>query len=288
MKPPTQSTPAPNIPEDRVLPETRIILALLVPFLILAFLILYFIPGETAQRFSWEIKPAVTAALMGSGYLGGAYLFLQAVFKPVWHRVAAGFPPVTIFATSMLVITILHWSRFDIRHLPFQLWLILYIVAPILVPVLWLRNRSQDPKIPLSGEKLVPSGIRSTLSLVGAALGISALAGFTSPEILMRIWPWTLTIISGRVIAGWMLLLAAGSLTLSRESRWSAWRVPLESMILWIALFLLGALVHRADMLNGNFVNWFTLMFALGLAGILWVYFYMTTLYSNDVLPSLS
>jgi hypothetical protein len=240
-----------NPPGDRVLPETRIILGLLIPFLVLAFLILYLVPGETAQRFSWEIKPAVTAALMGSGYLGGAYLFLQAVLKPAWHRVASGLPPVFVFATSMLLITILHWERFDINHFPFQLWLVLYIAAPILVPILYLRNRSQDQAAPTVGERIVPAGIRISLALVAVVLAAFAVVGFISPEILIRTWPWTLTALTARVICGWLLLLAAGGLTLARELRWSAWRVPLESMILWFVLFLVGAFIHRADMLDG-------------------------------------
>jgi hypothetical protein len=265
-------------PGDRVLPETRIILGLLIPFLVLAFLILYLVPGETAQRFSWEIKPAVTAALMGSGYLGGAYLFLQAVLKPAWHRVASGLPPVFVFATSMLLITILHWERFDLNHFPFQLWLVLYIAAPILVPILYLRNRSQDLTAPTGAERIVPAGIRISLALVAVVLAAFAVVGFISPEILIRTWPWTLTALTARVICGWLLLLAAGGLTLARELRWSAWRVPLESMILWFVLFLVGAFIHRADMLDGVFLNWFVIMFMLGVAGMLWVYFYMTAL----------
>lgn len=277
MQQPIPTTPPQIILQDRVLPETRIILALLVPFLVLAFLILYFVPGETALRFSWEIKPTLTALFMGSGYLGGAYLFLQAVFRPVWHRVAAGFPAVTAFATSMLVITILHWGRFDLSHLPFQLWLMLYILAPILVPVLYLRNRSQDPKISLTVEKIVPAGIRSALGTIGTLLGVAALVGFVSPGFLISVWPWTLTALTGRVIAGWLLLLAVGGMTLARESRWGAWKVPFESMILWFVLFLGGAFFHRIEMLNTVYFNWFVIMLAMGLAGMLWIYFYMST-----------
>jgi hypothetical protein len=82
---------------------------------------------------------------MGAGYLGGSYLFLRALVGRRWHRVAAGFPAIAGFTVAMLLATILHWSRFDFSRLPAQLWLILYVVTPILVLWMWLRNRPADP-----------------------------------------------------------------------------------------------------------------------------------------------
>jgi hypothetical protein len=63
--------------DNRVLPQTRWVAALVIPFLVLAFVILFFVPNQTGQRFAWEIKPPMTAAFMGTGYLGGAYFFAR-------------------------------------------------------------------------------------------------------------------------------------------------------------------------------------------------------------------
>ena len=77
-----------TIQDDRILPATRLTAALVVPVLILAFLILYFFPETSGERFAWQIKPDMTAAFMGAGYLGGSWLFLHAVFGRRRHLAA--------------------------------------------------------------------------------------------------------------------------------------------------------------------------------------------------------
>ena len=121
-----------NLPvkDDRILPLTRIILILVVPFLLLAFVILYLFPETSGERFAWEIKPNMTAVLIGSGYLSGAYQFVFTIFGKRWHRIAAAFLPVTTFTIAMLLATFLHWDRFDIGHFPFQVWLAIYLSPP--------------------------------------------------------------------------------------------------------------------------------------------------------------
>lgn len=52
-------------PDDRIFPITRIIAAVVVPFLLLAFLILFFFPGDSGQRFAWEIRPQYDSRLHG-------------------------------------------------------------------------------------------------------------------------------------------------------------------------------------------------------------------------------
>jgi hypothetical protein len=131
----------PFVQDDRILLQTRLVLIVVVPFLLLAFLILYFFPDLSGERFAWGIKPHMTALFIGSGYLGGAYMFIFAIFGKRWHRIKAAFPPVTTFTVAMMLATVIHWDRFDLHHFPFQLWLFLYIVTPFIVPYLWIKNR---------------------------------------------------------------------------------------------------------------------------------------------------
>ncbi len=99
-------------------------------FLVAAFIVLYFLPDESGQRFAWQINPAMTAAWMGAGYLGGAYFFVRVLLGKRWHRILPGFRALTAFTWAMLVATPLHWSRFDLGHRLFQIWLVLYVVTP--------------------------------------------------------------------------------------------------------------------------------------------------------------
>ena len=56
--------------DDRVLPLTRGIAAAIVPFLVVAFAVLYPWPGDTDRLFAWHIRPTMTAMVLGSAYLG--------------------------------------------------------------------------------------------------------------------------------------------------------------------------------------------------------------------------
>jgi hypothetical protein len=219
---------------------TRVIAACVVPFLVLAFAVLYLRPDLSGERFAWKIQPTFTAYWMGTGYLGGAWFFASVVRAKRWHEVALGLPPVCAFVWVMLAVTVLHWERFDVHHLPFQLWLILYVVTPLLIPALWLVNRRHDPVVPDAGAPIVGPRVRVVMALIGSALVAAALWIFVSPQAAIGIWAWKLTPLTARVMAGWLSLSGVGGLVLASEPRWSAWRVLLQSMMVWLALLTLG------------------------------------------------
>jgi len=252
------------------LPVTRWVAALVIPFLILAFLILVFLPDETGTRFAWPIKPPLTAALMGTGYLGGAYFFARVLTAKKWHQVTNGFLAVTAFTWSMLLATILHWDRFSHGRLGFQLWLILYVVTPFLVPWLWLRNRSTDPRMPEPGELLVPLAVRWLTAAIGALFTAVAVVSMAFPSLTISIWPWQLSSLTARIVGGWMALMGVGCLVIARDPRWSAWKFLVESIILWQALFLVTILVNRADF--SHLLNWYLLLTTAGVFGTLAIY----------------
>jgi hypothetical protein len=226
--------------DDRVLPVTRIVAACVVPFLVLAFAVLYFRPDLSGERFAWKIQPTFTAFWIGTGYLGGAWYFASVVRAKRWHEVSLGLPPVCAFVWVMLAATVLHWERFDVHHLPFQLWLILYVVTPLLIPGLWFANRRRDPIQPDAGAAIVPSRVRTAMAWIGGMLVAVALWMFMFPQAAIGVWAWKLTPLTARVMAGWFSLSGVGGLVLANEPRWSAWRVLLQSMMVWLALLTLG------------------------------------------------
>jgi hypothetical protein len=252
---------------DRIYPVTRLVAAIVVPVLVLAFAILYFMPGQSGERFAWAIQPDLMAMFMGAGYIGGAYLFLRVALGGRWHRVAPGFLPVTAFTISMLLATILHWERFELGHFPFILWLILYVVTPFLIPFLWWWNRHEDPGTPEPGDKVVPAAARYGLMAAGAIIGLFALLGILAPTTLIDLWVWPLTPLLARVLGGWFALLAVGGLTIGRETRWSAWQIGLTSIFVWHLLVLIAAVVRAGDF-KSSVVNWYTILLVLGLVGM--------------------
>jgi hypothetical protein len=262
--------------DGSIQPVTRIVAVVVIPFLVLAFLILYFFPERSADRFAWNIRPDIMGVYIGAGYLGGSYLFLRTALGGRWSRVAVGFPAVSAFTLAMLIATILHWDRFDIHHFPFQLWLILYVITPVLVPVLWWRQRHSDDGSPEPGDKVVPVAVRRGVLLLGIGIVVVAVAGFFVPSLIIGFWPWSLSPLMARILSGWGFLLGVGNIFVSRDTRWSFWRVGVESIVIWHVLFLLGTVFYSGDFTTGSWLNWYTVSLTIALLLVAWFYVSIT------------
>ncbi|MEJ2413294.1 MAG: hypothetical protein P8Y34_09945 [Anaerolineales bacterium] len=251
------NSPGVQAVRDRILPITRIVAVIVVPFLWLAFLILYFFPDSSGERFAWGISPHLTAMYIGAGYLGGSWLFLNVIFGKRWHRVAVGFLPITAFTWLMMIATFLHWDRFAAGNLGFILWVILYVITPFLVPLLWFLNRKTDAGAPEADDLAIPRAAALIFRIAGVGALLFVVVGFIYPEFVITVWPWTLSPLTARVMCGWVALLGVGMLTLSTESRWSGWKVALESIMIWHLLVVVAIFLNTADF-KASLANWYT------------------------------
>jgi hypothetical protein len=254
------------IRDDRVLPVTRILAALIVPVLVAAFLILYLAPSHTGDRFAWPVRPPMTAMMLGATYLGGAYFFTRVVFAGRWHLVGRGFLPVTAFASILGLSTILHWDRFSHGRLPFQLWAILYFTLPFVLPAVWARNRATDPGISMPGGDLLPQGVRMAFVALGVMLSGAALLLFLLPALMIPTWAWPLTPLTARIMSAMFALPGLVSLGLAVDRRRSSSRILMEAQAVAIVLILIAAVRARGE------VNWLQpagLVFLGGLAAVL-------------------
>ncbi len=226
---------------------TRWVAVALLPFLVLAWIILYLFPAHTADWFAWPIQPAMTAMLMGAGYLSGAYFFTRVATVRAWRPVAAGFLPVALFAALMALTTLLHWPRFSHDHLAFIAWAGLYFITPLLVFVLWLLNHRLNRAGQASSGRVVPRIVRFWLGGIGLLLMVAGLYFYVNPVEMIAIWPWEITPLTARSLLGFFILPAASELALAFKSQWNAYRIVLEGQILALALILLGVLRAWTD-----------------------------------------
>jgi hypothetical protein len=240
--------------DDRVLPLTRGLAMAIVPFLVVAFAVLYPWPGDTDRLFAWPIRPSLTAMALGSAYLGGAYYFVRVALAARWHTVKAGLPPVALFATLLGVATVVHWDRFAHRHVAFWLWTLLYFTTPVLIAVAWWRNRRRDPA-PLPGDRLLPAPLVAGLVLVGAVALLTGLALFLAPARMAHVWPWSLTPLTGRV-TGAIFCLGGAGIGALWERRWSAAAIPLQVAALMLALLVLAGIRAHGELLRDRPLTW--------------------------------
>ncbi|MEO5680181.1 MAG: hypothetical protein ABIS47_10990 [Acidimicrobiales bacterium] len=250
--------------DDRVLPATLALSLAIIPFLLVAWVVLYLFPDDTERLFAWPVKPRMSPMVLGSVYLGGAYFFLRAARASQWHQVKAGFVPVGTFASLMGVATVIHWDRFTHDHLAFWLWAGLYFTTPFLVFGVWAANRGHDSPV-TDDDLLLPRGARLGLAGAGAlALGTSTLL-FLAPDRLRASWPWMLTPLTARVM-GAIFALGIGGFIVARDGRWSATRVMLEVQGVMLGLILLAGIRSHADL---NLAKPLTITLVLGLGATL-------------------
>jgi peptidoglycan/LPS O-acetylase OafA/YrhL len=250
--------------DDHVLLTTRVAAAGVVFILALAVLALYLFPDFTDQNFAWTIKPRMMAMAIGAGYLMGAYFFARVLTSSRWHYVAGGFLPITSFTIGMALATILHWDRFHQNDYHALLWAIVYAITPFLVPFIWWRNQRADPQVPEANDLIVPQMVRMAALVVGIVITLVGVLVFLQPQLAINVWPWTLTPLTARVLAGWMMLPAVGGFYLMRESRWSGWRVLLETATVGALFFLIAMIVAWSDWSQTNPLTWVIALIIVG------------------------
>jgi hypothetical protein len=247
-----------------VLPATRLLAAIIVPFLVVAFVVLYPWPTDTHRWFAWTIKPTMTPMVLGSAYLGGAYFFVRVFRSSQWHTVKAGFVPVAMFASCLGIATIIHWDKFNHRHIAFWIWALLYFTTPFLVLGVFARNQAVDQD-PSTDELRLPPTARMLIALAGLAALVLGLYTFLFPSRAIDIWPWALTLLTARVI-GAILMLGVSGLMIATDPRWTTARIMLQVARIMIFLFLLAAVRAHEQFDTSRPLTW---MLGIGLGAVL-------------------
>jgi hypothetical protein len=243
---------------DRVLSATRALAAVIVPFLVLAFLVLVPWPTDTKRLFAWQIIPSMSPMVLGSVYLGGAYFFVRVVSASQWHTVAGGFVPVGTFATLMGVTTILHWDRFLHDHLAFWLWVALYFTTPVLVFAAFLRNQREYDSMPDTSGRIGPAAVGG-LVLAGVTSLAMCLFLYLFPARAIAVWPWQLTPLTARRL-GAIFALGVAGVGAWWERRWSAMRILLQVAGFMLVLILISAVRAHAEFDTSKPLTWLFLV----------------------------
>jgi hypothetical protein len=230
-----------------ILPETRLVAAVIIPFLAIAVVVLVGAPTETKTMFAWEIKPPLAAMWLGAAYAGGIWFFVRVLRASRWEQVKVGFPAIVTFASILGAATIVHWDRFTHGSLPFIVWATLYFTTPVVVLRVWLRQRSAVPSVPIASGMFLPATVRWVLGALGLGEIAIALLLIAAPGAIMAAWPWTLTLLTGWVIAAMFALTGVVGLGMAIDGRWTAARFVLEAEVVSIALMLIAVLRDQAD-----------------------------------------
>ena len=181
-----------------------------------------------------------------------------------WHTVAAGFPPVILFATLLGVATFLHWDRFTHGHVAFWVWTALYVAAPFLVAAVWVRNRRTDPPPDPDEPRLGPWTRR--LFVAGGVVAVSLGAVlYLVPDLVSFVWPWAITSLTGRVV-GAVLCLGVAAFSVLTDDRISSMVRLVEVAMVMAAFAALAVLRARDQIVWSRPLAW---VMVAGMAAIL-------------------
>ena len=237
-----------DVHTDRVLRVTRIVAIVILPFLVIAAVLLYAFPDRTGELFAWPITPPLTAYMLASAYVGGIWFFIWVAISRRWHRVAPGFPAVVVFAGALLIATLLHLDRFS-QNLSFYTWITLYATTPFLVAWLWwMQRRSDDGRLE-EPDARVPRAVRAIMIAVGAASLLTGAVMFVAPALVIPVWAWDLTPLTARVTGAVLSLPGVVALWFLRDDRWSSFRILFQAQLLSL-IAIVCSLVAGRDALH--------------------------------------
>jgi hypothetical protein len=241
------TTPA-NIP-GALQPSTRAGVGGLLALAILNAAFLYFLPARAATDYAWAIRPPISAAFLGAGYLAGVVATALVVLEARrWRSIQPLAVALVTLSVGLLAATLLHADRFRWGYPPTWVWTAVYALAPIGVAVLARRQRAITVRPSTADPRL---RLLRLLSLIcGAAMLAGAIALFAFPSDIAHLWPWPLTPLLARAVASWIAMIAAALLWCAYDLRrpHEAF-IPYATLGAWcLALLALPAL--HADQLT--------------------------------------
>jgi hypothetical protein len=218
---------------------------------------LFFFSEHTSQYFAWTIKPPVTAAFLGGGYLAVNASLLLALRSNDWSQARVGVWVVTTGLLVILLASLLHLDRFHL-HSPVWTakvwawsWLVLYIgLVPGLVAALWSQRRIAMVRAE-AGNRL-PVWLRNGQRVLGILMTVIGLALFAAPDTSVPLWPWPLTPLTARMVGSFYLAIAVSLFVAARENNFK--RIHVASVA-----YLVFALLQGINAVRYPAIQWQTL-----------------------------
>ena len=213
---------------------------------------LYLLPAQAATHYAWAIRPPVSAAFLGAGFLAGTVATGLVVFGTErWRSLRTLALPLFTLATLLLAATLIHADRFRWDYPPTWGWALVYATVPLGVLIFWRRQERHAETPPPPHPAL--RQVRMLSAGVGCVLAVSAAALFVWPADIGELWPWELTPLLGRAIASWYAMFAVMLLVCARSMRDPGEAViPYATLLAWGLLLLALPLLHDSDIVRAG------------------------------------
>jgi hypothetical protein len=228
-------------------------------------------PAQTDRYFAWTVNPPLTAAFLGAAYWASGVLELAASRERIWTRTRIGVPTVFVFTALTLLTTLLHIDRFHlgdehalITRAGTWVWIAVYtVVPPSMLLLVWRQSKAKGSNPPRS----VPlaAWVRVVILVQGITMLLLGITLFAVPSTVALLWPWTMSPLSTRAIASWLIGLGVGVLHVARENDWSRVQSAAIGYAVFACLELIALLRFASDVAWASPKLWVYLAFLLSI-----------------------
>lgn len=233
----------------------------------IAGLMLFAGASETDRFFSWTIDPPMTAAFLGATYWAVVLLFAGAAGLTNWPAIRVAAWPEAVAACLLLVATLLHLDKFH-DDLFGYFWVGVYALGgPILLLMVVISERLGGRAPPPAGARL-PAALRLLLTCQAIAFLLYGALLFARPEATA--WAWTLTPLTGRAVASFLLGFGVAAALAARQNRLRELGGAAQTYCVLGGLVLLATAIHSGDFDGEWALPLFAAFFATVLAAGLW------------------
>jgi hypothetical protein len=174
--------------------------------------------------------------------------------------------PITVFAGTLGIATLLHWDRFIHDRWAFQIWALLYFTVPFFLPILWYRNQRLVAGVVLARDGELPLSIRRLFGGLGVVMTTAAVLLLFVPNLMIAVWPWALTPLTARIMSSKFILTGLVALGMAYDGSWASVRYFLQAQAISVGFMLIAIYVARADFDWAAPVSW---IFTGGLSFVL-------------------
>lgn len=245
----------------------RWMIAATIGFVLFAGIQLFVLTEETDRFFAWTIGLPLTAAFLSTGYLASIVLESLVVREKIWANARTSVLGVWVFATLTMIATLMHLDAFHTDSFFGWAWFVVYAAVPLVMGATMVqqwRTPGGDPP------RTRPMDLWARALLAGQA-GVMVLLGiglFIAPGSFDGLWPWSLTELTARATAAWLIGIGAVVGQAPWENDWRRVRAAMTGLLSW-GLWILIVLARYSDTPDWDTAQaWLFLAFVFSLVGV--------------------
>ena len=213
-----------------------------------------FVPDRLDRSFTWVVLPPLHARFVGALYLFGGVYMVGCIAARRWSQVSPALPAIGIFASLLLLVTLLNLEAFDFDHGAVWVWTLSYIIYPAIAFALaWTARGREAPAV--QGPVLAPWA-RAFLWVQAGVFAIVGVMLLVARDAVADVWPWPISAGLAQFYGGPFLAYAFCSWRYSMRRTWAEVAAIAPAMLVLTAGTVVVSLVHGELFSTSDLATW--------------------------------